>query len=85
MFHHLDKLQEHLMKELTEAEKHITEETRDLIASLDEKQKELNEHQTNIVNIKSMHQTYKHILHDGNFRYSAMGIVIWPRDSFTKL
>ena len=59
---HLDKLQDHLMKELTEAEKHITEETRDLIASLDEKQKELNEHQTNIVNIKSMHQTYKHIL-----------------------
>jgi len=49
---HLDKLQEDLMKELTQAEKHITEETRDLMVSLDEKQKELSEHQTNIVNIK---------------------------------
>jgi DNA-binding beta-propeller fold protein YncE len=48
----LDKLQEDLMKELTEAEKQITDETRDLMVYLDEKQKELSEHQTNIVNIK---------------------------------
>ena len=48
----LDKLQEDLMKELTEAEKQITDETRDLMVSLDEKQKELSEHQNNIVNIK---------------------------------
>ena len=38
---HLDKLQDDLMKELTEAEKLITEETRELLVSLDEKQKEL--------------------------------------------
>ena len=49
---HLDKLQEDLMTELTEAAKHITEETRVLMISLDEKQKELSEHQTNIGNIK---------------------------------
>ena len=49
------------MEEFTEAEKKITEETRELLVSLDEKQKELTEHQTNIVNIKSMHQTYRHI------------------------
>jgi hypothetical protein len=49
---HLDKLQENLMKELTEADKHVTEETRELLVSLDEKQKELTEHQTNMVNIK---------------------------------
>ena len=49
---HLDKLQEDLMEEFTEAEKKITEETRELLVSLDEKQKELTEHQTNIVNIK---------------------------------
>jgi predicted nucleic acid-binding Zn-ribbon protein len=48
----LDKLQEDLMKELTEAEKQITDETRDLMVSLDEKQKELSEHQNNIINIK---------------------------------
>jgi hypothetical protein len=41
-----------LMKELTEKEKGITVETRELLVSLDEKQKELTEHQTNIVNIK---------------------------------
>ena len=40
------------MEEFTEAEKKITEETRELLVSLDEKQKELTEHQTNIVNIK---------------------------------
>jgi hypothetical protein len=40
------------MKELTEAEKQITEETRELLVSLDEKQKELTEYQTNIVSIK---------------------------------
>jgi predicted RNase H-like nuclease (RuvC/YqgF family) len=40
------------MKELTETEKRITDETRELLASLDEKQKELTEYQSNIVNIK---------------------------------
>ena len=49
---HLDKLQEGLMKKLTETEKQITDEARDIMVSLDEKQKELTEYQTNIVNIK---------------------------------
>ena len=49
---HLDKLQEDLMKELTGVEKQNTDETRDLMVSLDEKQKELTEYQTNIVSIK---------------------------------
>jgi hypothetical protein len=49
---HLDKLQEDLMTKLTEAEKHVTTETRKILESLDEKQKELTEYQTNIVNIK---------------------------------
>ena len=49
---HLDKLQKDLMKKLTEADKLVTEETRKLLVSLDEKQKELTEYQTNIVNIK---------------------------------
>ena len=49
---HLDNLQDDLMKELTEAEKQITNETRELLASLDKKQKELTEYQTNIINIK---------------------------------
>jgi hypothetical protein len=49
---HLDKLQESLMKELTAKENGITVETRELLVSLDEKLKELVEHQTNIVNIK---------------------------------
>jgi DNA polymerase III psi subunit len=49
---HLDKLQEDLMKELTEAEKQVTYVTRELLISLDEKEKELTEYQTNIVNIK---------------------------------
>ena len=40
------------MKELTELEKQITEEIRDLMLSLDGKPKELTEYQTNIVNIK---------------------------------
>jgi predicted nuclease with TOPRIM domain len=40
------------MKELTETEKRIADETRELLASLDEKQKELTEYQSNIVNIK---------------------------------
>jgi DNA-binding beta-propeller fold protein YncE len=40
------------MKKLTEAETHVTEETCELLVSLDEKQKELTEYQTNIVNIK---------------------------------
>jgi hypothetical protein len=38
--------------ELTEAEKQVTEDTRELLVSLDEKQTKLTEHQTNIVNIK---------------------------------
>jgi len=49
---HLDKLQESLMEELTEKEKGITVETRELLVSLDKKQKELAEDHTNIVNIK---------------------------------
>ena len=40
------------MKELTEAEKHVSDETRELLVSLDKKQKELTEYQTNAVNIK---------------------------------
>jgi hypothetical protein len=39
------------MKELIELEKQVTEETRELLVSLDEKQKKI-EYQTNIVNIK---------------------------------
>jgi predicted nucleic acid-binding Zn-ribbon protein len=50
---HLDKLQESLMKELTEAENLKTEVTRELLASLDKKQKELTEYQTNIVSINT--------------------------------
>jgi DNA-binding beta-propeller fold protein YncE len=49
---HLDKLQENLMTELDESEKQVTDETRELLVSLDEKQKELTEYQTNIVNMK---------------------------------
>ena len=49
---HLDKLQENMMKELIEAEKQVTEETRQLLVSLDKKQKKLIEYQTNIVSIK---------------------------------
>ena len=49
---HLDKLQEDLMKELTEAETTITVKTRELMASLDKKEKELTEYQKTIVNIK---------------------------------
>jgi len=49
---HLDKLQKNMLKELTEAEKQVTTETRELLVSLDEKQKELTEYHTNIVTIK---------------------------------
>jgi uncharacterized membrane protein YgaE (UPF0421/DUF939 family) len=49
---HLDKLQENMMKELTEAQTQITDETRELLVSLDEKQNELIEYQTNVVNIR---------------------------------
>jgi DNA-binding beta-propeller fold protein YncE len=49
---HLDKLQEFFLKELTEAETTITEKTCELMASLDEREKEITEYQTNIVNIK---------------------------------
>jgi hypothetical protein len=48
---HLDRLQENLMTKLDEAEIQVTDETRELLVSLDEKQKELTEYQTNIVNI----------------------------------
>ena len=48
---HLDRLQENLMTELDEAEIQVTDETRELLISLDEKEKELTEHQTNIVNM----------------------------------
>ena len=48
----LDNLQEDLMKEMTEAVKQETEETNELLVSLDEQQKELTEYQTNMVNIK---------------------------------
>ena len=50
---HLDNLQENRLKELTEAEKQVTEETCELLVSLDEKQKELTEYQTNIENTKN--------------------------------
>jgi chromosome segregation ATPase len=49
---HLDKLQEDLIKELTEAEKQVFRETLELRVSLDEKQRKLTEYQTNIANIK---------------------------------
>jgi hypothetical protein len=49
---HHDKLQQDLMKEMTEAVKQETEETHELLVSLDEKQRKLTEYQTNIVNIK---------------------------------
>jgi len=49
---HLDNLEENLLKELTEAEKQITDETHELQVSLDEKHNKLIEYQTNIVNIK---------------------------------
>jgi len=49
---HIDTLQESLIEELTEKEKVITVETHELLITLDEKQKGLTEHQTNIVNIK---------------------------------
>ena len=49
---HLDKLQENMLKELTEAEQKVATDTRELLVSLDEKQKELTQYHTNIVNIK---------------------------------
>ena len=49
---HIDKLQEDLMKELTEAEKQVSTETHELHVSLDEKQRILTEYQTNIVNLE---------------------------------
>ena len=49
---HLDKLQEDLMKQLTEVAIQVTNESRELLVSLDKKQKELTEYQTNVVNIK---------------------------------
>ena len=58
---HLDKFQEDLMNELTEADKLVTAETRELLVSLDKKQKNFTEYQTHIVNKKRIHQTYKHL------------------------
>jgi hypothetical protein len=49
---HLDKLQEDLLSELTEAVTIVASQTSELMASLDEKQKELSEYKTNMVNIK---------------------------------
>jgi hypothetical protein len=49
------------MTELEEVETQVTDETRELLVSLDEKQKKLTEYQTNIDNKKSMRQTYKHL------------------------
>jgi chromosome segregation ATPase len=49
---HLDKLQEDLMKELTEEETKITRKTRELLSSLDQNEKDLTEYQTNIVSIR---------------------------------
>jgi WD40 repeat protein len=49
---HLDKLQEDLLNELTEAVSIVTRQTSELMVSLDEKQKELSEYKTNMVNIK---------------------------------
>jgi hypothetical protein len=40
------------MTELDEAEKQVTDETREVLVSLDEKQKELTEYQTNIIHIE---------------------------------
>jgi transcriptional regulator len=40
---HLDRLQENLMTKLDEAEIQVTDETRELLASLEEKQNELTE------------------------------------------
>jgi hypothetical protein len=41
-----------MMTEFTEAQKQITNETQELLVSLDEKQNELTEYQTNVVNIR---------------------------------
>jgi hypothetical protein len=49
---YLDKLQGDLLNELTEAVTIVTRQTSELMVSLDEKQKELNEYKTNMVNIK---------------------------------
>jgi len=45
-------VKKYLLKELNEAEKHVTEETCELLVSLDEIQEELTEYQTNVVNMK---------------------------------
>ena len=49
---HLDKVQEDLMKELTNGEAKITGKTCELLTSLEEREKYLAEYQTNVVNIK---------------------------------
>jgi len=49
---HLDKLQEDLMKELTKEETKITGKTCELLTSLEEREKDLTEYQTHVVNIK---------------------------------
>ena len=70
------------MKELTEAEKQVTEDTRELLVSLDEKQKELTEYHTNIVNIKkyaSDLQTFlavKQILKDAETQDTCLQTIV---------
>jgi hypothetical protein len=59
------------MKELTEAEKQVTEEAREVLVSLDEKQIKLAEHQTNIRTIPSYHLEVKNIL-----RYFSLGVYL---------
>jgi conjugal transfer/entry exclusion protein len=49
---HLDKLQGDLLNKLTEAVAIVTRQTSELMVSLDEKQKELSEYKTSMVNIK---------------------------------
>jgi inorganic pyrophosphatase/exopolyphosphatase len=41
-----------MMKELAEAQTQITDETQELLISLDEKQNKLTEYQINVVNIR---------------------------------
>ena len=48
----LDKLQQDMLNELTEAVSIVTSHTSELMVSLDDKQKELNEYKTDMVNLK---------------------------------
>jgi actin-like ATPase involved in cell morphogenesis len=49
---HLDKLQEDLLSELTEAVTIVSGQTSELLLSLNEKQKEMSEYKTNMVKCK---------------------------------